>query len=191
MGNLSHEKGEISGLGRLVEVMSFNNRNYKLDPSWHNGIISVRNDADGVNSNDDDIATKIIKKIHIYISAYLGNEHTIKLASLLTDHGGGGGTMESCADEIKKKENTLLDNFLFIKNCMLHGHSKPLELSWLDLFGKFGTGELIVSKLVYDLWYIQDCLKEFFHVTWPLLVGDEWQSPLLCKCILYQWEYPL
>ena len=61
MGHLSHDKGERAGLGRLVEVMSFNNRNYKLDPSWHNGIISVIIDLDGVNSNDDDIATKIIK----------------------------------------------------------------------------------------------------------------------------------
>ena len=33
MGNLSHDTGERTGLGRLVGVMSFNNRNYKLDPS--------------------------------------------------------------------------------------------------------------------------------------------------------------
>ena len=26
MGHLSHDKGERAGLGRLVEVMSFNNR---------------------------------------------------------------------------------------------------------------------------------------------------------------------
>ena len=60
MVHLSHDKGERAGLGRLVEVMSFNNNNYKLDTSWHNGIISVRIDADIVNSNDDDIVTKII-----------------------------------------------------------------------------------------------------------------------------------
>ena len=39
----------------------------KLDPSWHNGIISVRIDIDGVNSNDDDIATKIIFKKKILL----------------------------------------------------------------------------------------------------------------------------
>ena len=60
MVHLSHDKGERAGLGRLVEVMSFNKNNYKLDTSWHNGIISVRIDADIVNSNDDDIVTKII-----------------------------------------------------------------------------------------------------------------------------------
>ena len=55
---------------------------------------------------------------------------------------------------------------------MLHGHSKPLELSWLEFFGKFGIGEQIVPHLVYNLWYIQDRIKEFFRVTWYLLVGE-------------------
>ena len=74
---------------------------------------------------------------------------------------------------------------------MLHGYSKPLELSWLDLFGSFGIGEQTVSQLVYDLWYIQDRLKEFFHVTWHLLVGEECKDPLPCKFILSPWGYPL
>ena len=93
------------------------------------------------------------------IADYLGNEHIVKLASLLTDHGGGGGKMESCADAIKNKENALLDDFLFIKKFMLHGHSKPLGFSWLGFFGGFGIGEQFFSQLVYDLWYIQDRLK--------------------------------
>ena len=99
MGYLIHDKREMSGLGILVESMAFNNRNYKLDPSWHNGIISVQIDADRVNPNDNDIATRIIKKD---IGNYLGNRHNIKISSLLTNHGGGCGTMESCADTIKK-----------------------------------------------------------------------------------------
>ena len=102
MVHLSHDKVERAGLGRLVEVMSFNNHNYKLYISWHNGIISVSIDIDGANSNDDDIVTNIIKTKKD-IAAYLGNGYTIKLTSLLTDHGGGGGTMESCADSIKNK----------------------------------------------------------------------------------------
>ena len=61
MGHLSHDKGERYGLDRLVEVMAFNNQNYKLDPSWQDSIISVRIDENGVNSNDNDIATEIIK----------------------------------------------------------------------------------------------------------------------------------
>ena len=79
--------------------------------------------------------------------------------------------MESCADSIKKKENTLLEDFLFIQNCMLHGNSKPLELSWLEFFGKFGIGEKIVSQLVYYLWYTQGHLKDFsmLHVTYLLV----------------------
>ena len=92
MGHLSHDKVEIGWLGIPVEVVSFNNRHYKLYPSWHDGIISVRIDADGVNSNDNDIRTKIIK-IEEDISDYLGNRHNIKIALLLTYHGGVGGTM--------------------------------------------------------------------------------------------------
>ena len=107
------------------------------------------------NYDDNDIATNIIKTKED-IAAYLGKKHTIKLAWLLTDHGGGGRTTESCADTIKKKENTLLVYLLFINNYMLHGHSKPLELSWVELFGELGIGEQTVSQLVYDLWYIQD-----------------------------------
>ena len=97
--------------------------------------------------------------------------------------------MESCADAIKNKENALLDDFLFIKKFMLHGHSKPLGFSWLGFFGGFGIGEQFFSQLVYDLWYIQDRLKEFFHVTCHLLVGEEWKGPLLCKFILSRWGY--
>ena len=92
--------------------------------------------------------------------------------------------MESCADANKNKQNTLLDDLLFVNDCMFHGNYKPLELSWIDLFGEFLIEEQTVSQLVYDLWYIQDSLKENFHVTWHLLVGEEWQGPLLCKFIL-------
>ena len=87
--------------------------------------------------------------------------------------------MESFSDAIKKKENTLVDDLLFVNNCMLYRHSKPLELSWLEFFGEFVIGEQTVSQLVYDLWYIQERLKYFFHVTWHLLVGEEWEVPLL------------
>ena len=106
------------------------------------------------------------------IDAYPVNGQITKLHSLLTNHGGGGGTMKSCAGAIKKKENILLDDLLFTNKCMLHGNSKPLELSWIEFFGKLGIGEKTVSQLVYDLWYIQDHIKEFFHVTWHLLVGE-------------------
>ena len=190
MGHLSHDKGERAGLGRLVEVMAFNNRKLKLDPSWHDGIISIRIDADGVNSNDKDIATKIIKTKQDIIT-YLEDGTRIRLASILTDHGGGGGTMESSAEAIRKIDDSMLDNLLFVNNCMLHGHSKPLELAWLEFFGDFGIGEPTVSQLVYNLWYIQDRLKEFFRVVWQTLVGKEWDGPLLCKCILSRWGYPL
>ena len=134
--------------------MSFNNRNCRLDPTWHDGIISIRIDADGVNSNDDDIATKIIKTKKD-ISTYLDDGFQIKTASLMTDHGGGGGTMESSAEAIRKKEDGLLDDFLlYVNNCMLHGHSKPLELAWLEFFGEFGIRQHTVSQLIYNIWYI-------------------------------------
>ena len=41
MGHLCHDKGEIAVLGRLVEVMAFNNHNYKIYPGWQDGIIYV------------------------------------------------------------------------------------------------------------------------------------------------------
>ena len=85
----------------------------------------------------------------------------------------------------------MIDDLLFVKSCMLYGHSKTLELSCLELFDKFGIEEKTVSQLVYDLWYIQDRLREIFHVTWHLLVGAEWKFLLLCRFILSQWGYPL
>ena len=109
----------------------------------------------------------------------------------MTDHGGGGGTMESSAEAIRKKEDGLLDDLLYVNNCMLHGHSKPLELAWLEFFGEFGIGQHTVSQLIYNIWYIQNRLKQFFHPTWKFLVGEEWQGPLLNKCILSRWGYPL
>ena len=99
MGRLIHDKGERAGLGRLLEVIDSNNHNYKLDPSWHKGTISVRIDADGVNSNDNDIVTNIIKTKE-YIAADLLNGHSIKITSLLNNHVGGGGTMKSFTDAI-------------------------------------------------------------------------------------------
>ena len=134
MGHLSYDKGEQAGLGQLVEVMAFNNRKRKLEPSWHDGIISIRIDTDGVNSNDKDIATKIIKTKQDIIT-YLEDGTRIRLASILTDHhGGGGGTMKSSAKAIQKIDDSMLHNLLFINNCMLHGLSKPLELAWLEFF---------------------------------------------------------
>ena len=192
MGHLSHDKGERARLGRLVEVMSpFNNHNRRLDSTWHDGIISIRIDADGVNLNDDDIATKIIKTKKD-VSIYLEDGVNIKIAPLMTDHAGGGGeTMESSAEAIRKKEDGLLDDLLYINNCMLHGHSKPLELAWLECLGKFGIGQHTVSQLIYNIWYIQNRLKIFFHSTWKLIVGEDWEGPLLNKCILSRWGYPL
>ena len=114
MGHFSHDKGERYVLGRLVELMAFNNQNYNIDPSWHYGITSVRIDTDGFNSNDNYIAADFIKTKED-IDSYLENRHNIKLASFLTDHGVGGRTMEYCGDAIKNKENTLVDNLLFIK----------------------------------------------------------------------------
>ena len=55
-------------------------------------MISVKIDADRVNSNDDDIATKIIKTKEVF-ATYLVKGHTIKLSLLLTYHGGLGVTM--------------------------------------------------------------------------------------------------
>ena len=61
---------------------------------------------------------------------------------------------------------------LFVNNCMLHGNYKPLKLSCIEFFGEFEIGYKTISQLVYDPWYIQDCLKEFFHVAWHLLAGE-------------------
>ena len=50
--------------------MGFNYWNYKLDPSWHDSIITVKIDVDSVNSNDNDTATKTIKKKNILLLTF-------------------------------------------------------------------------------------------------------------------------
>ena len=102
MGNLIHDKVERSGLGILVGVMDFSNQNFQFNPIWYDGIISLKIDADGVNSNDNDIVTNIIETKE-YIAANLLNGHSIKMTSFLNNHVGGGGTMESFTDAIKKR----------------------------------------------------------------------------------------
>ena len=102
MGHLILDNRERSGLGIHIDVMDFSNWNYKLDTSGHNGILSIIIDEYGVNSNNNDIATKIIKTKED-IATYPGNGQSIRLASLFIDHGGGGRTMESCAGGIKEK----------------------------------------------------------------------------------------
>ena len=61
---------------------------------------------------------------------------------------------------------------------MLHRKPKPLDLSWFELFGEFGIEEQTVSQLVYDLWYIQDRLKDFsmLHGTYLLVKNGKFHS---------------
>ena len=66
---------------------------------------------------------------------------------------------------ICRKEDGQLDELLYVNNCMLHGHTKALELAWLEFFGEFRIREHTVS-LIYNIWYIQNRLKKIFHSPW-------------------------
>ena len=50
-----HDKGDRNGLGRLIRVLGFFNKLFRFDVNFHDGIISLRVDSDGVDSTDDSI----------------------------------------------------------------------------------------------------------------------------------------
>lgn len=99
--------------------------------------------------------------------------------------------MESSANAIREKEETMMCEDVRVNNCALHAHSKPLEVSWLKAFGEPGNGNKTISQLVYLCSYIQGKLGEKFKHIWKKLVGEDWEGPLLPKFVLSRWGYPL
>jgi len=90
---MSHDKGERSGIGRLIKEISF----YDFNEGC---VVSIRFDADGANSDDKavaeaiDMALKNLDKHTSYGAVIL------QMCGMTTDTG-GGGTTESCAEKLR------------------------------------------------------------------------------------------
>ena len=80
---------------------------------------------------------------------------SIQVSSFATDAGGGEGTKESCANKFDTAYGEMMFTIWYVITCMLHAHSKPLELVWIAAFGEFGNGNKTMSQFVYGCWYIQ------------------------------------
>ena len=74
---------------------------------------------------------------------------------------------------------------------MLHGYSKPLELSWEEAFAKFGNGNRTVSQLIYSCWYLQERIGENFKHRWEKITKKACKGRFMKKPILSRWGYPL
>ena len=140
IASASHGKGERKGIGRLLLLFAFNNKDKWLYVNWWAGIISLLLNADGVRSSDYDIGKHIVEQLQ-QLKPYLIPGVQPKISSFTTDAGGGGGTKEGCFESIKSLDPTLLAIICYIITCCLHGHLKPLENAWTKNFGDFGIGE--------------------------------------------------
>ena len=186
-----HDKGDRNGLGRLIRVLALFNKLFKYDVNFHDGIISLRLDADGVDSTDDSIIEHLALSFD-KIVPYLDEGKTVQLSSFTTDAGGGGGTKESCANKFETAYGEMMFMIWYVITCMLHAHSKPLELAWIAAFGEFGNGNNTMSQFVYGCWYIQNKQKtKVFKETWKRNTGEGWDGNILVQPILSRWGYPL
>ena len=126
--SLFHDKGKRASLGRLIRIFSFYNKDFLLDSNSHDGIVSVCIDIDGVKG-DDNIIIEHIGNNFRRIKQYLEENKVIQIFSFTIDAEGGGGAKESCTTEFNSKLEDLLFQIWYVITCILHGYSKPLELS--------------------------------------------------------------
>ena len=187
----THDKGERKKLGRLIRLLAFLNKGFKLDPNFHDGIISLRVDSNGVKSEDVSIVVQHLYNSFERSKPYIDEGKSIKISSFTTDAGGGGGTKESCANKFVTSHEGLIFEIWYVITCMLHGHSKPLEKAWLEGLGEFGNGKRSASQYIYQCWYIQDRLGENFKTMWNKLTGNAWIGNILKRPVLTRWGYPL
>ena len=95
--SMTHDKGERNGLVWLIRLCAFYNRKTCLEPLFHDGIISLRVDADGVKADDKSISQHLYNTFKRCL-AYKDEDKIIQISSFTTDHGGGGGTKEICTN---------------------------------------------------------------------------------------------
>ena len=57
---MCHDKGNRAGLGRLILILAIYNYKFRYDKNWHDGIISLTLNCDGVKSKDTNIADGIV-----------------------------------------------------------------------------------------------------------------------------------
>ena len=80
----------------------------------------------------------------------------------------------------------------YIITCMLHTHSKPLELAWEEVFGEFGIGNKTSSQFSYACWYVQNNLgSKFFKKVWKRATQTDWVGDILPQPVLSRWGYLL
>jgi len=91
IASYTYNKGVRKGLGRLIRLLAFLNKNRLLDLLFHNRIISLRADSDGVKSDDKSIVHHLALSLK-RCEPYLNPNITCQISSFTTDHGGGGGT---------------------------------------------------------------------------------------------------
>ena len=109
--------------------------------------------ASGVESNDKSIVHHLGHTFS-QLSPYLNQGVQPQISSLSTDAGGGGGTKESCANQFEQQFGEMMFAIWYVITCMLHAHSKPLELAWKGAFGEFGNGNRTSSQFVYSCWLL-------------------------------------
>eukprot|EP00957_Ditylum_brightwellii_P135779 10355694-Ditylum_brightwellii.AAC.1 len=91
---MCHNKGEKESLGHDVRIISLFNKFNKFDELFPPGIVSLRIDADGVQSCDRNLIHHMANSV-FRLKPYLQPGANIQISSFTTYAGGGGGTKES------------------------------------------------------------------------------------------------
>ena len=126
-----HDKGKKNGLGRFIRVFSFFNKFGEVDPNLANwsqfdeGVLSIKIDADAVNSKDDDLIY-FFKNTSLSIMPYLKilNVERIKIVSFTSD-------ARKVVNEQEKRvhTNSRMHSVEHIKSyLLLHVHCIPIPI---------------------------------------------------------------
>lgn len=190
IASICHDKGNRAGLGRLIMILAFYNVDFRYDINWHDGIISLTLNCDGVKSKDANIADHINKKLQ-RLRPYMLPDKKIQLSSATTDAGGGGGTKENCMLELEKANPDLMYTLTYVLCCLLHAHNLPLQKSWENHFGPFGIDKNTMSQCAYNVTYLFELLGESFKPLWLEINGEDWKDLKLLKVVLTRWLYAI
>ena len=147
----THDKGERKGLGCLIRLLAFLNKNRLLDLLFHDRIISLWADSDGVKLDDKSIVHHLALSLK-WCEPYLNHNITCQISSFTTDHGGGRGTKEGCANEFRLNMDrcsllfgmSLLVCYMDIQNLLKKHGCEPLVISELGIIHA-STSSLIVG----------------------------------------------
>ena len=176
---MSHDKGERSGIGRLIKEISF----YDFNEGC---VVSIRFDADGANSDDKAVAEAIDMALNNL------DEHTsdgaviLQMCGMTTDTG-GGGTTESCAEKLRAIGRIYF--ICHIANCMMHAHSKCLENAWTAAFGVGALGSKTMLQWLHTCYSVQKACGDSFETMWEKYNGKSDTLTQLIRPVLTRWGY--